>query len=625
MRNHPADVASRPTRFARLRPSAPPAAVSDPVQAGGGAARAVSRAWSAPLRAAAQVGGALLVVAAASWPLVFSSATFNNDWLNHLWYMWHQSLAVREDGVPSLFLNYSHGILYPLYAFYGGTLYALVGTLSLALGNAPLETYILTYLLGFSAAYGGWYWVSRMFGVRGWLAHVPGVVFITSASYLTMIYALGDWPEFLAVSMMPLMIAAGLSVLRAPRLRFGPALALTLSSVVFFGSHLITLIWGSTVLMIATLAILACAPGARRQVSRAGVLRVGALVIPALLVSAWFLLPTLAYESHTLIAHSYPHYRDSLRKTIYTVAAHNLFKLSHAPSTGTIVSLSLPILAVAWVLVSIGLLARGRRTGTEMRVLLVLAALTSLLGVAMTHPGLVLALPRMYSSLQYGFRLESFVLLGLSGAIVAALAIARDGRAGLRGWTWVLAPVAAVSVIGAFEQTLDHNSGRPRRKALASYLEPLPEKFGQFDYLDFRLRPREGADEAALPLVSFPLSTAAGAGSVSETVLVPPARLVATNIRGGPDLVEVRGARIASLDSELDDVLEVAPDTGPRGGASRPAARAYTATITVGPADRPPVLAGRLISLVALAVLLAQLGWVAARGIGRGARARLTR
>ncbi len=142
------------------------------------------------------MAAALVVIAAGSWPLLFSDATFNTDWLNHLWYMWHQSVAIRELHAPSFFLNYSRGVFYPLYAFYGGTLYALVGTLSLVLGEAPLQAYVLTYLLGFAAAYGGWYWTARVFGVRGWRAHVPGLVFVTSSYYLTMIYAVGDWPEF---------------------------------------------------------------------------------------------------------------------------------------------------------------------------------------------------------------------------------------------------------------------------------------------------------------------------------------------------------------------------------------------------------------------------------------------
>ena len=180
--------------------------------------------------------------------MFFTSSYFVEDWLNHLWYMWHQSITIRENHLPSLFLNYSNRVFYPHYAFYGGTLYALVGTLSLALGNAPMETYILTYLLGFAASYGGWYWIARICGLGRWQAHAPGLVFITSAYYLTLIYGRGDWPEFLGVSMIPLMIAAVLSIIRADRLRLWPAVALTVSSVVFFGSHNLTMIWGSTLL-----------------------------------------------------------------------------------------------------------------------------------------------------------------------------------------------------------------------------------------------------------------------------------------------------------------------------------------------------------------------------------------
>lgn len=550
------------------------------------------------------------MLAAVSWPLVLSSATFNNDWLNHLWYMWHQSLSIREGHVPSLFLGYSGGILYPIYAFYGGTLYALVGTLSLVMGNDPLQAYVLSYLLGFAAAYGGWYWIARMFCVRGWLAHVPGLVFVTSASYLTTIYVLGDWPEFLAVSMMPLMIAAGLSVLRAPRLRFGPVLALVGSSVVFFGSHLLTVVWGFTILAVVIVAILVGAPGVRRSLTKVGVLRVAALVILAAMVSAWFLLPTVAYEAHTLVAHAYPHARALLRQLMYTVAARNLLTLSRAPASGAIVSLALPILAVAWVLVSIAMLTWRRRRGTEMRVLLITAAATLALAVLMTHAGLILALPRAYATLQFSFRLESFVLLGISGAMVVVLVIATGGDARLRRWTWLLAPIAAIAVFGAAQQTSAHPQGADRNTALF-YLTPPPERFGQFDYVDYRLHGREESTSQ----VYFPIYADASR-QVSETVKVPPDRLVATNIRSGPDLVAVTGARIVGVDNQLDDVLELPESRGASGASSASMHSATrTATISVGPASSLPVVFGRAISLFALAVLAILLGWLAMRGI----------
>jgi hypothetical protein len=605
-------VSSQSNRFTRLRWITPRATantrVETQVDAPGEVPKEITRSWARLARFAAGAGGALVVLAAVSWPLVFSSATFNNDWLNHLWYMWHQSVAIREDHAPSLFLDYSGGILYPLYAFYGGTLYALVGTLSLVLGDDPLRTYVLSYLLGFAAAYGGWYWIARMFGVRGWLAQMPGLVFITSASYLTTIYALGDWPEFLAASMMPLMIAAGLSVLRAPRLRLGPALALAGSAVVFFGSHLLTMIWGSSVLAVVIVALLVGVPSVRRGVTRAGVLRVAALVIPAALVSAWFLLPTVAYEAHTLVAHAYPHARALLSELMYTVAARNLFTFSRAPASGTIVSLALPILAVAWVLVSIAMLVWRRQGGTWMRVLLIIVTATIGLTVVMTHAGLILALPRAYATLQFSFRLESFVLLGVCGAMVAVLVIAQHGDPRLRRWTWLLAPVAIVAVVGAVQQTSDHPHGKDRSTAL-SFLTPPPERFGQFDYVDNRL------PEYDQPLaeVYFPLSTITS-GRASRVVRVPPDRLVASNIRSGPDLVSVKGARIVGLNAQIDDVLEF-PQTSGSDGAAPSHAPPPSATISVAPAEPLPVVAGRAISLIALAILAVEIGLLAIRGI----------
>lgn len=340
-------------------------------------------------------------------------------------------------------------------------------------------------------------------------------------------------------------------------------------------------------------------------------LRVAALVLPAAMVSAWFLLPTVAYEAHTLVAHAYPHARALLRQLMYTVAARNLFTLSRAPAPGTIVSLALPILAVAWVLVSIAMLAWRRRRGTEMRVLLIVAIATLALTVVMTHAGLILALPRAYAMLQFSFRLESFVLLGISGAMVVVLAIARGGDVWLRRWAWLLAPIAVVSVIGAAQQTGAHRQGKDRSTAL-SYLTPPPERFGQFDYLDNRLREEY---EEPLSQVYFPISTNASR-AVSEVVRVPPDRLVATNIRGGSDLLDVRGATIVGVDQRLDDVLELSETSGSHSASSASThVTPPTATISVGPAAPLPVAAGRAISLIALAVLAGELGLLAVRGV----------
>ena len=525
---------------------------------------------------ALSLAGALLLIGLLAWPMLFTGASFNEDWGNHFWYMWHQSLAIRAGHLPSLFLNYSGGLLYPYYAFYGGTLYALTGALSLILGDAPIETYVLTYLIGFASAYGGWYWIARIFGLRGWSTHLPGLVFVTSASYLSTVYGLGDWPEFLAISAMPLMIAAGLAVLLEARTSIWAALALAGSAVVFFGSHVLSAIWGTTLLLLLSLATLTLIPAARRRVTRAGVLRVLSLLVPALLVNAWFLLPAAAYQSQTAIAHSYPHFRELLRASMYTVAARHLFTLSRARASGTVVTLALPLLAIAWALGSAAILLAKRRRGPWMRALLLLAGASAALLVLMTHAGLILALPRIYATLQFSFRLESYLLMCLSGTLLAALLLTGESTHSTRlmvRWRWLLAPLAAVSLFGAIEQVDAYPHGGSRGALLASYSSPAFAQEGLLDYVD---------DE--LPIlpdppthVEFPDSPAPG-----ERIQAPAppgaGRRVDSNLRAAPALLDIQGARIVGTDSHADDVLEVDPPAREGGAAGRSGGAAHGAS-----------------------------------------------
>ncbi len=607
---------------------------------------------------AAAVGGPALLIGVLAWPLLFTNATFNEDWVNHLWYMWHESRALGAHGLPSLFLNYSEGVFYPYYAFYGGTLYALTGVLSLALGQAPLAAYVLTYLAGFAAAYGGWLWLAHMFGVRGWPAHAPGVVFVTSAYYLTMIYGLGDWPEFLAVSAMTPMVAAALSVLRAPRLRAGPAAALAASTAIFFGSHVLSAIWGTSVLLAMALLVLGCAPQARRVVGRAGALRVLAVMLPALLLSAWFLLPAAAYEAQTVIAHSYPQFRQLLRADDYTVSARHLFTLSRARASGTIVTTALPVLAIAWTLGGAAILFVDGRRGAWMRILLLLGAATAALLVLMTHPGLILALPRVYATVQFGFRLESYVLMGVSATVLAVLVLAREqqGETGppMRRWRLLLAPVALASAIGGVAQVSAYTQGKSRAAAQASYMAPVFEREGLLDYVDDSLpilRER-------LPHAGFAL-TATPAAQATATVDLRRGRRVDTNLRATPSLVHLTGARIVGTDASADDVLEVETPIGSTGASSRsgaapaplrpgdllapshPASATVTShagaapsplyganaparvvRVTVTPAASTPVAVGRALSALALAALVAELAVLTVRDVREARRKR---
>ncbi len=588
----------------------------------------------------------MLLVGVLTWPLVFSGSAFTGDWMEQLWFVSKQAQAIESHHLPSLFLNYRFGVFYPHYAFYGATLYVSGALLVLGLGSAPIAGYVLTYLLGFAATYGGWYWLARMFGLGRWRAHVPGVVFVTSSYYLTLIYARGDWPEFIGISMIPPMVASGLSVLRADRLRAGPAIALALSSVLFFGSHSLTIVWGSTTIAVVAVAILICVAPARRALTKTGVLRVGALVLAALLVNAWFLLPAAAYEAETRIASGYLGWRLVLKETMSLVSVHHLFTLSRASAStpGANFALSLPILAVGWAIVSLALALRGGLRNPWTRVLLIGSTLTAALTVLMTHAGLILALPRAYATLQYSYRLESYVLLALSGSILAALALARNpGRSGgpgsvhrserdtranpgsgpspnraLQRWTWVLIPVLAVSVVGAIQQTDAPSGLHESRYALLAHFDRLDSPSATealLDYIDVHQRFVKAGTTRPAEL-AFVADDAVHNNAVSGVVRAFPGQLIYTNLFGPPNLVHVAGAKIVGINAEGYDVLEAGPTPGERADGEGPPMR----RITVNEASTLPVVLGRWLTLLGVLALAIQFLALALRS--RGARAR---
>jgi hypothetical protein len=560
------------------------------------------------VRAIALAGGPLLLIGLLTWPMLFTDHGFNGDWLNHLWFSWSEGRAIRENLHPSFYLNYSHAVFYPQFAFYGGTLYAIVGTLALLLGEAPIAGYVLAYLLGFAASYGGWYWMARMAGLGRWWANAPGIVSVTSAYYLALIYERGDLPEFTAVSIIPLMVAATLSILRARRLRLRPALALSASAVVYGGSHPLTMVWGSSVLALTALLAVACIPEARRLASRSGVLRVAAMFVPAVLVSAWQLLPALAYQEHTHIGALYQEWRIVVADTEYMVTPAKIFTLSRelVKRETSELALALPILAMAWALGAGLLLARRRVRQPWGMLLLVCGAMAALMTVVMTHAGLILALPRPYTMIVFPYRLESYVTLETTGAVLAGLALAQRTGSRARHWVWVLTPALAIGIVGAARQTAAYEHGKRRQWAITEHARPRPQERGLEDYEDAHLRPLEYSSGANPPEVYFPPS-AIHDEHISKIVHFAPGSLIASNIGGGPELVHVSGATIVGIMPRGDDVLQVGNSTGEANGAPGSQRAPWTEVITVSTAKSLPIIAGRVLSLAALAFLVCEL------------------
>jgi hypothetical protein len=574
----------------------------------------VSRAHRRQLaRSAAVALPAIAVIVFLAWPMLFTSAGMGEDWVSHLWFIWRQSLTIARDHQPSLFLNYNRSLVvgggggsvfYPLYAFYGGTIYTLAGALTLVLGNSPVAAYVLTYMIGFAAAYGGWFWLGRMAGLGRWAAQVPGLLFISSGYYLTLIYARGDWPEFIGVSSIPLLAASALSVLRAKRLQILPAVALAGSTLVFFGSHSITMLWGLTMLTLLGVAIVVAVPRARSSITRAGVIRVAAVAVPAALVNAWYLLPAVAYVSRTSVANVY-NYAGELHAFAFLLSAGSLFTPWHTAeilNTPDFVY-ALPVFTVAWVLVGIAISLRHRGDSAWRRVLWIVSGVSVLFAVLMTHPDLILDLPHPYTLVQFGFRLEDYVLLGLSAAVLVILVLARSrpGRWRLGSWTVVIVLVAAGA--GAVQQVDGYPSGtsRPpydvvadRHVVFAPNGEaPLTAGLG--------CEPRIGCgyDDNTLPLieseglpeVNFPISAIHG-DRVTLAVDQPVGALVGTNLAGAPYFVDVTGAQVIGRDPNGHIVLRVTAAKDHSG-----------ARISLSPSNRLPLVLGRAITLLALAFL----------------------
>jgi hypothetical protein len=557
------------------------------------------RPWTSSIaRAGPVLGVAALLVGALTWPLLFTYSGFAGDWNHHLWLMWHQSLSIESGHFPSLFLNSSYSVFYPTYAFYGGTVYAVGGLLSLAFGGAPVQAYVLVYVLDFAAAFGGWYWLGRMADLGRWRAIVPGLVFVTSTYYVVVIYVQGDWPEFTGISMIAPMVAASLSVLRADRWRTGPALALAASSILFFGSHNITILLGLTTLALGGLAVAVFVPDARRQLTRRGAARVGAVVVPAALVSAWYLLPTLAYDSRTRLGTEYAHAREALRSSTALVSLGHLFTFSRTSGPGIpppyYLGLSLPVLAVAWVLAGVLILPWGNAQRTWVRMLLVCSALVVVVLIAMTHAGVLLALPGPYQLIQFTYRLETYVLLLLCAAILVALVLARGSSRRARIWSWMAIPVCAVSLGGAIQQmsALPY-PGQDRYTTLAYYGEV--ETGNNQDYLDASAPTISGA---GLRSIDIP-AEAVKDERVSFSIRARPGTLLATNIGGGSYLVHVTGAKPVGVSSQTGlMVLEV---QSPPGGS---AGSAPQETITVNTGRSLPIVLGRVLSVVGVLALV---------------------
>jgi hypothetical protein len=559
--------------------------------------------------ATAALGIAALLVML-NWTSISDPAHMDGDFQADSWFLQHQAVSLRQSLVPPLSLTADVAAFYPIFAFYGGTLFVVGGLITLMLGageaagsgQAP-ETILSLFAL--AAAYGGWLWLARMAGVRSWAAHAPAILYVTTPYVVTNINVREDFAELVATSMVPLMVASALSVLRADRLRAGPAAALAVSVALFGGSHNLTLLWGTTILAIAVLVVVAGVPSARRQLTTRGVLRVLVIAVPAMAVNAWYLLPNLVYHSDTIIANRIDEWKALLDGPHPELGARHLLALGRPSELEPGLSVTLPVLAMAWLVVA-AVVSRAQWRRTWGRMLLVLMASTVAVLAVMTNPRWIRMLPDPWQMIQYSYRLETYALFGICGAIIAALVLV--DRGGRRWLTWLLVPILALSVIGAGLQRHDAPRG------------DTPMKFDTDESTPFSIGDFTDAKQRAIPLdpsgATLLLKRAmVKHGRVEGTARVAPGDLIYTTLMTPSRMLHIEGAKVvgrwpgppAGPEWQTRWALVLKVDDDARPGNAR---------IVIEQARSLPIVAGRIISLLGL-VTLTGIGAVMSAGTVR--------
>jgi hypothetical protein len=562
---------------------------------------------------------AVLVVAA---PMLFTSSGFALDFTNHLWLTWVAGKELAQTGYPGYFLNTTGlGVFYPMFAFYGGTLYATTGAIGELLGGHPLLAYVGVTTLAIASAYGGTLWLGRQLGVRGLIGHAPALAVITSAYYVTDLYGRGAWPELMATSAIAPLLAGGVHLVRTSVWRPLPIVVFVISVVIFSGSHNLTLLWGTAVGILALL-VMWLALGAARRLPYRRLGAVAALGVTSVLVNAWFLFPDLAFERNVAISNEASVSWSGT--SFFNTPAVLLDPLRYVPSQSGTPGLfvQVPTWFLAWGLAAGALLLwRGRAPDRLRRAWLGVATLIVVLLAMIMLEAFWEVVPFPFSQIQFPYRLGSYVFYAIAGLVlVGALALQRipevtPRRATVRGLGVALAAAAAISLglcvwQGWVPNTMFPKSYKNRSAVLAS-TSTLPRSW--YDGGSFR---DVSAPAVAIPegrVLVIPPELVRG-GRFAAWMNVPPGPApIRTNITGGSYLVHIAGLeRVGHGPGGEAIVRRIGAGSGP-------------VHVVIETADSAPVEVGRAVSVLALLLLLgvvARAG-VHARRVGRVARAEL--
>jgi hypothetical protein len=561
-------------------------------------------AWSSTATRRAAWALPAIVVCVLALPL-FTDRTFGYDWPDHLWLVWQQAQSISQLGHPSYFLQAYQGVFEPFFAFYGGTFYSATGALADLIGHHPTVAYCAVIIAAFAGAYAGWTWLALQAGLRGWRAQMPGALYVTAPYIITTPFGRGDVPESVGTCAIPLVAASALAVLRAERVRPLHAAVLVLSTAWFTGCHNITSLWGTTFLA-ATALVLAIAVG-RRSVGLRRVLQTLGLAALGAAINAWWLFPTLAYANTAAIAHGgVGAFQFDSWGLVF-----DPFRSQPEHSTAGILNTEMPVLAAVWALAVLAVAWRRMPTPWRRFAAGMVVIVVALLALILSNMSIV---PRPWSQIQFPYRAQTYVALGVCAAVLAgAAAVPFIARRLVRGLALgSLALVAAIS----FGQAIHQQWRQPSELAFRQLIFQPESKFppswyAQFDYADVALKAFPFGAMVQIPNMTvtggngesiLPIPTG-GHGDVS-TITFPspgPNKLIATNMYGGPYLIKVTGARIVGRTPSNEVVIQTSTPAGQQ------------ARVVVSTNHPAPVVLGIATTLAAIALCLLLAWWVAWR------------
>lgn len=567
---------------------------------------------------------AVVVVLVVSGPMLLTRSGFGPDFTNALWLVWVAGKALVQSGHPTFFVNTTTlGVFYPLFAFYGGPLYAYTGAISELFGGHAEIAFTCVTVLAMLGVYGSILWLGREFGVRGPAAHAPALAALTSAYYVTDLYGRGDWTEFMVISSLAPLVASGVHLVRVDTWRTFPMGVFIASTILFTAGHNITLLWG-TAIGLVTLLVMWLAQGAPFGLPYRRLAMLGGLGLVGSLINAWYLLPDVAYATKVAIGHSAPSASSLWEHTrefnLPRVVLDPLRRVPGGSSTPALY-VQAPDWFIAWGLVAaVLLLWRGALSSSIRRSWVVaIVVLVLLMGMLLVKPvWQFVAYP--FNEIQNPYRLSSFIFYAVAGLVLVGALALQDiaARAGplrvLRGLRVALVAAIGVSIALCLWQlwvpnTLLPTSYRNRSDALASANAMPKSWYAVGDYGDWQAR------SVAVPnnrvLILPPRAVQGDRFDAWMNVPAGP-QPIQTNIAGGSYLVHVDGMRLVGRNGE--DLAILKRVNGGSGPVHVVVETTHTAVVELG----------RLLSGVALLLALAAMAYVAVRNSRSGARPRVS-